>query len=123
MDHEMFMPGGATAGDNWGHEGVWTTKPRRRRRTRSTKYAKRPRRLTGQGAKAARRREARRSRRKRVRRGEETVITKRQERLAVLSSEAQRPADRGPGSAAGQIMIADDFDDPLPGDILAGFEE
>jgi prevent-host-death family protein len=57
----------------------------------------------------------------RVRRGEEIVIAKAGKPVARLVPERSRAA-RQPGSAKGQIWIADDFDDPLPDDLLDMFE-
>jgi len=41
-------------------------------------------------------------------------------RLVPLATEEPKPV-REPGRLKGQIWIADDFDDPLPPDILAAF--
>lgn len=54
--------------------------------------------------------------------GREIIIAKAGEpmaRLVPLAAES-RPV-REPGRLKGQIWIADDFDDPLPPDILAAF--
>lgn len=53
--------------------------------------------------------------------GEEIIIARAGEpRARLVPLEAQRKL-RQPGGLEGQIWIADDFDDPLPPDILAGF--
>lgn len=57
----------------------------------------------------------------RVRLGEEIVIAKAGEPVARLVPEKPRKP-REPGSAKGQIWIADNFDDPLPDDLLDLFE-
>lgn len=54
--------------------------------------------------------------------GEEVVIAKSGRpvaRLVALRGSAER---REPGSARGQIKMAEDFDDPLPEDIQRFFE-
>ena len=56
----------------------------------------------------------------RVREGEVFTITVDGEAVAQISPvEAPPVRRRVPGSAKGQIVIAPDFDDPLPDDILA----
>ena len=60
---------------------------------------------------------------RRVSAGEEIVIAKAGRPIARLVPVMQKPARRVPGSAAGQVIIAPDFDAPLPEDILRGFEE
>jgi prevent-host-death family protein len=57
-----------------------------------------------------------------VMQGEEVVIAKSGKpvaRLVALGGSAKR---REPGSARGQIKMAEDFDDPLPEDIQRFFE-
>jgi prevent-host-death family protein len=56
----------------------------------------------------------------RVRRGEEVIIAKAGKPVAKLVPvpEAGR---RVLGTARGQIAVGDDFDDPLPPDVLEGF--
>lgn len=57
-----------------------------------------------------------------VMQGEEVIIAKSGKpvaRLVALGGSAKR---RKPGSARGQIKMAEDFDDPLPGDIQRFFE-
>lgn len=54
--------------------------------------------------------------------GEEIVIAKAGRplaRLMPLASEKRKP--RVPGLLAGQIWIGDDFDDPLPEEMMAAF--
>lgn len=55
--------------------------------------------------------------------GEEIVIAKAgQPRARLVPLRQPSKKRREPGGSKGQIWIADDFDDPLPGEILAGFE-
>ncbi len=54
--------------------------------------------------------------------GEEIIIAKAGKPVARLVPLAQTVPLRRPGSMKGQIRIADDFDAPLPEDILASFE-
>lgn len=57
----------------------------------------------------------------RASRGEKIVIAKCGKPVARLVPVAAAPKRRVPGSARGQIIIHDNFDDPLPDDILDGF--
>lgn len=57
----------------------------------------------------------------RAQRGEEIVITEAGEPVARLVAERLRKP-REPGSAKGKFVIHDDFDDPLPDDLLDLFE-
>ena len=57
----------------------------------------------------------------RVQAGEEIVVAKAGVPVARLTPIAARPKRRVPGSARGQIVIHDNFDDPLPDDILDSF--
>ena len=50
----------------------------------------------------------------RVMGGEEIIIAKTGKPVASLMRISPKPAVRRPGSAAGQILIAPDFDEPLP---------
>ncbi len=59
----------------------------------------------------------------RVRQGEEIIITESGRPVARLSPVDQPSAQRVPGSAAGQIIVADDFDAPLPDSVLGAFEQ
>ncbi len=56
-----------------------------------------------------------------VDRGEEIVIARAGKPVARLVPVEPRRVPRRPGSAKGQIWIADDFDAPLPGEILGPF--
>ena len=58
----------------------------------------------------------------RVSSGEEIVIARAGKPVARLVPVTGGPARRLPGSAAGQMGIAEDFDAPLPEEILAEFE-
>lgn len=58
----------------------------------------------------------------RVSRGEEITIIKEGQAIARLLPASQPLPPRVPGTAEGTIVIAPDFDDPLPDDILAAFE-
>jgi prevent-host-death family protein len=55
--------------------------------------------------------------------GEEVIIAKAGKPIARLVPIAEKPARRVPGSAVGKMVIAPDFDAPLPDDILAEFEQ
>ena len=57
----------------------------------------------------------------RVRLGEEIVIALAGEPVARLAAEPSRQPRR-PGSAKGQFWMSDDFNDPLPDDLLDLFE-
>ena len=58
----------------------------------------------------------------RVKEGEEIIIAKAGKPIARLVPLVERPVQRVPGSAKGQIAIASDFDAPLPEAILEAFE-
>lgn len=51
---------------------------------------------------------------RRVMNGEEIIIAKSGKPIAVLSPIAPQAAPRVPGNDAGQVVIHDTFDDPLP---------
>ncbi|MEE4264154.1 MAG: type II toxin-antitoxin system Phd/YefM family antitoxin [Desulfobacteraceae bacterium] len=53
--------------------------------------------------------------------GEEIIIAKSGKPVAKLVPFEKPPQDRKPGSAKNRIIIADDFDEPLPDDILTEF--
>ena len=53
--------------------------------------------------------------------GEEIIIAKSGKPVAKIVPIEKSPQDRKPGSAKGKIIIADDFDAPLPNDILKEF--
>jgi len=57
----------------------------------------------------------------RVALGEEIIIAKAGVPVARLVPVQSKPSKRPLGLYRGQIWIADDFDAPLPDDILAGF--
>ncbi|HLA04722.1 MAG TPA: type II toxin-antitoxin system Phd/YefM family antitoxin [Syntrophales bacterium] len=54
--------------------------------------------------------------------GEEITIAKAGKPVARLVPISHHVAKRFPGTAKGKIMIADNFDDPLPPDVLRAFE-
>ncbi len=58
----------------------------------------------------------------RVERGEEIVIARAGRPIARLVPEPQRPKRRQLGTAKGQIVIHESFDDPLPDWLLDLFE-
>ena len=58
----------------------------------------------------------------RVAKGEEVVIAKAGKPVARLVPVAARPERRVLGTERGRIWIADDFDAPLPDDVLEAFE-
>jgi prevent-host-death family protein len=53
--------------------------------------------------------------------GEEIVIAKAGRPRARLVPMGRRAKRRKPGAWKGRVIIADDFDAPLPGDLLAAF--
>lgn len=59
----------------------------------------------------------------RVANGEEVIISKAGKPIAKLVSIEEKPKTRSPGSAKGKVVIEDDFDAPLPDDVLKTFEE
>lgn len=59
----------------------------------------------------------------RVQAGERFIVTRDDRPVAELSPVAtSRSGPRPYGLAAGQFKVPDDFDDPLPEEILQGFE-
>lgn len=58
----------------------------------------------------------------RAARGEEIVIAKAGRPLARLVPLAEPSPARRPGTLAGRIRMAEDFDAPLPDDLAAGFK-
>lgn len=54
--------------------------------------------------------------------GEEIVIAKAGKPLAKLVPFTQRSEPRKPGGWEGKVRIREDFDEPLPEDLLAAFE-
>jgi prevent-host-death family protein len=59
---------------------------------------------------------------RRVEAGEEVVIARAGKPVARLLPFDAPPAPRAPGTAQGLISIGDDFDEPLPEDVLGEFE-
>jgi len=57
----------------------------------------------------------------RVEAGEEVIIARSGKPVAKLVSLAPPKAVRQPGTARGEIIVSDDFDSPLPDDILRDF--
>ena len=57
-----------------------------------------------------------------VKEGEEVIITKAGTPVARLLPVTQRQEIRVPGSAKGKIIVAPDFDAPLPENVLEAFE-
>ena len=55
--------------------------------------------------------------------GEEIIIAKNGIPMARLVALAERRTPRQPGGWEGRVEIGDDFDAPLPPEILAGFGE
>lgn len=53
--------------------------------------------------------------------GEEIIIAKNGVPLARLVALETRAVERTPGGWEGRVQIADDFDAPLPSDLLAAF--
>jgi len=51
---------------------------------------------------------------RRVMNGDEIIIAKADEPVARLVPYAKTPPKRLPGSAAGEVIISPNFDDPLP---------
>ena len=59
----------------------------------------------------------------RVARGEEIIIAKAGKPIARLVPAIPAPGPRVLGMDRGRATIADDFDAPLPEEVLAGFEK
>lgn len=59
----------------------------------------------------------------RVGRGEEIIVAKAGRPVARLVPIGPVDNARHPGSARGAVTIRDDFDAPLPDDVLDGFEQ
>lgn len=59
---------------------------------------------------------------KRVMEGEQVVIALRDKPIAKLVAYNPAPEDRIPGSAKDGFIISDDFDAPLPEDLLKTFQ-
>ncbi len=60
---------------------------------------------------------------KRVLQGEEIIISKAGRPVARLVPLATYPASRRPGTAKGKVKVSDDFDAPLPDELLRAFHE
>lgn len=58
----------------------------------------------------------------RVALGEEVVIARAGHPVAKLVPIAPDVPERHPGTARGVVRVADDFDAPLPNEVLDGFE-
>jgi prevent-host-death family protein len=58
----------------------------------------------------------------RVSGGEEIVISKAGRPVARLVPVGERPERRKPGSASGRVVVGEDFDAPLPEEVLEAFE-
>jgi prevent-host-death family protein len=58
----------------------------------------------------------------RVSQGEEVIIAKAGKPIARLVSARERPERRVPGSAKGRIVVGEDFDAPLPEEVMGSFE-
>lgn len=54
--------------------------------------------------------------------GEEVIITRDESPVVRVSPVATPVARREPGGAEGRIIIHEDFDDPLPEEVLHSFE-
>lgn len=59
----------------------------------------------------------------RVMGGEEFIIAKAGKPVARLSSISENSTIRSPGSAKGKITISEDFNDPLPDDLMDSFDQ
>ena len=60
---------------------------------------------------------------KRVGNGEEIIISKAGKPIARLTPMNDALVKRLPGSAKGEVIIAEDFDAPLPESIMTSFEQ
>ncbi len=58
----------------------------------------------------------------RAAKGEEIIICKSGKPVAKLDPIAETPVKRTPGTAKGKVVIAEDFDAPLPGSLLKLFQ-
>lgn len=54
--------------------------------------------------------------------GEDIVIAKAGRPVVRLVPAVERPNRREPGSAAGEVVVGEDFDAPLPEEVLKAFE-
>jgi prevent-host-death family protein len=60
---------------------------------------------------------------KRVGNGEEIIISKAGKPIARLTPMNDALVKRIPGSAKGEVLVAEDFDAPLPESIMTSFEQ
>jgi prevent-host-death family protein len=58
----------------------------------------------------------------RVSQGEEIVIARAGKPVARLVPVSEQPERREPGSASGRVVVGEDFDAPLPEEVLEAFE-
>jgi prevent-host-death family protein len=58
----------------------------------------------------------------RVSQGEEIVIARAGRPVARLVPVSEQPERREPGSASGRVVVGEDFDAPLPEEVLEAFE-
>lgn len=58
----------------------------------------------------------------RVSEGEEIVIARAGRPVARLVPAGERPERREPGSASGRVVVGENFDEPLPEEVLEAFE-
>lgn len=54
--------------------------------------------------------------------GEEIIVARAGKPVARIVPIEEKPTRRIPGSARGKIVLGDDFDDPLPDEVLRDFE-
>jgi prevent-host-death family protein len=59
----------------------------------------------------------------RVEKGEEIIICKSGKPVACLRAIEEKTVNRIPGNAKGKVIIAENFDAPLPQSILNAFEQ
>lgn len=59
----------------------------------------------------------------RVSQGEEIIIARAGKPTARLVPVRQQPERRVPGSARGQLVVGEDFDAPLPEEVMDAFEQ
>lgn len=59
----------------------------------------------------------------RVEKGEEIIICKSGKPVACLHAIEEKTVNRIPGNAKGKVIIAENFDAPLPQSMLNAFEE
>lgn len=59
----------------------------------------------------------------RVQKGEEIIICKSGKPVACLHPIEEKTVNRNPGNAKGKVIIAENFDAPLPQSILNAFKQ